>query len=273
MSNIKIKLAAGTDVGLVRHNNEDNFIISSDLCISQWFIPQHGNFIALGELGALLVVADGMGGALAGEVASAIAIDTIQKSFTSQLLKHVVGKEEDILDFMSNVTEEASLAIFRHSKEHPGTSGMGTTLVMAWLLGDKAYICWCGDSRCYVMTKQQGLIQLSKDHSFVQELVDMGKLPPERMRHHPMSNIITRCLGDVNSNSTPDTTIYQLHHEDCIMLCSDGLTNHCTDAELADVMRKYNHNPDKCKDELIARALDDGGYDNITVAIASIFIP
>ncbi len=272
MSSIKIRLAAGTDVGLVRRNNEDNFIVSSDLYTGQWFIPQTACCTKLGEYGALLVVADGMGGANAGEVASAIAIETIQKSFSPGQLKRVIGHEGTILDFMGDVTEAANLAIYRHSMEHPDTNGMGTTLVMAWLLGDKAYICWCGDSRCYVLNKQHGLKQLTKDHSYVQELVDLGVLSPSQMLRHPKSNIITRCLGAIEGQSNPDTIVCQLHHEDCIVLCSDGLSNHCSEAEMADILTRFHHNPDKCKDELIAKALEDGGLDNITVVLADIYL-
>ena len=147
---------------------------------------------------------------------------------------------------------------------------MGTTVVMAWVLNDKAYVCWCGDSRCYVLNKQHGLIQLSKDHSYVQELVDKGELAPELMHDHPLSNVITRCLGDVENRANPETRIFQLHHGDCIMLCSDGLSSLCHDSQILDTMIEFHDNPLDCKNELISAALSNGGYDNVTIAVCNI---
>ncbi|MBQ9649356.1 MAG: serine/threonine-protein phosphatase [Prevotella sp.] len=270
MSEVKIKLAAGTNVGLIRQNNEDNFVVSSDLSTSEWLIPQAGPHADLGEFGALLVVADGMGGANAGEVASAIAVETIQEKFTPEQLKDVTKSDKDIQEFMKDVVKEADLNIFNHSKEDEATRGMGTTIVMAWILGDKAYVCWCGDSRCYVLNKQHGLIQLSKDHSYVQELVDKGELNPELMHDHPLSNVITRCLGDVENRADPETRIYQIHNGDIIMLCSDGLCGICHDDVILDTMIKYHEDPMECKNELISVALSAGGYDNVTIALANI---
>ena len=175
MSDIKIKLAAGTNVGLVRTNNEDNFVASRDLTASDWTIPQVDEQIDLGEYGALLVVADGMGGANAGEVASAIAIETIQTKFVPENLEDAVQSDETILQFMVDAVKSADINILNRSKEDETTMGMGTTIVMAWILGNKAYICWCGDSRCYVFNENLGLTRLSKDHSYVQELVDRGE--------------------------------------------------------------------------------------------------
>ena len=111
MSEVKIKLAAGTNVGLIRQNNEDNFVVSSDLSTSEWLIPQAGPYADLGEFGALLVVADGMGGANAGEVASAIAVETIQKKFTPELIKDAISDDKDIQEFMKDVVKEADLNI------------------------------------------------------------------------------------------------------------------------------------------------------------------
>ena len=270
MSEVKIKLAAGTNVGLIRQNNEDNFIVSSDLSTSEWLIPQAGPYAGLGEFGALLVVADGMGGANAGEVASAIAVETIQEKFTPEQLREVVTDDKSAQEFMKAVVRQADLNILNRSKEDPSTQGMGTTIVMAWILGDKAYVCWCGDSRCYVLNKRNGLLQLSKDHSYVQELVDKGELDPELMHDHPLSNVITRCLGDVDNRANPETRIYQLHNGDIIMLCSDGLCGLRHDSEILDVMIKFHKDPVELKNELISSALSAGGYDNVTVAIANI---
>ena len=270
MSDIKFKLAAGTNVGLIRQNNEDNFVVCSNLMTSDWMIPQTSEFTELGEYGVLLVVADGMGGANAGEVASAIAVETIQKLFVPEQLKAAVATDKSIQEFMKAVVKTADLNILHRSQEDSSTRGMGTTAVLAWILNDKAYVCWCGDSRCYVLNKQKGLIQLSKDHSYVQELVDKGELNPELMHDHPLSNVITRCLGDMEKRAEPETRIYQLHNGDIIMLCSDGLCGICHDDVILDTMIKYHQDPMDCKNELISAALSAGGYDNVTIALCNI---
>ena len=270
MSEVKFKLAAGTNVGLIRKNNEDNFVVSSDLSTSDWLIPQAGDFVDLGKYGALLVVADGMGGANAGEVASAIAVETIQNLFSPENLEQAVADDKAVQEFMKDVVKQADLNILNHSREDSSTQGMGTTVVMAWLLNDKAYVCWCGDSRCYVLNRRNGLIQLSKDHSYVQELVDKGELNPEYMHDHPLSNVITRCLGDVENRARPDTRIYQLHDGDAIMLCSDGLCGLCRDQEILETMIEHVDDPVACKSELISHALSAGGYDNVTIAMCII---
>lgn len=272
MSEVKFKLAAGTNVGLIRQNNEDNFVVCSDLSTSNWLIPQVGDYADLGKYGALLVVADGMGGANAGEVASAIAVETIQNLFVPEQMEGAIASDKSIQEFMKDVVKTADLNIFNHSHEDSSTKGMGTTIVMAWIIDSKAYICWCGDSRCYVLNKRHGLIQLSKDHSYVQELVDKGELNPELMHDHPLANVITRCLGDVENRANPETRIHQLHNGDIIMLCSDGLCGLCHDNEILDVMINYHEDPQECKNELISAALSAGGYDNVTVAVASIMM-
>lgn len=270
MSEVKIKLAAGTNVGLIRQNNEDNFVVSSDLSTSEWLIPQVDEYVDLGEFGALLTVADGMGGANAGEVASAKAIETIQEFFVSEKLEKVNPDDDSIQEYMKTVVKQADLNILNCSKDDPNKEGMGTTIVMAWILGDKVYVCWCGDSRCYVLNKHNGLIRLSKDHSFVQELVDKGELEPQYANDHPLSNIVTRCLGDVENRSNPETRVYPLHNGDTIMLCSDGLCGLCQDDEIMSRMAEYRKDPTACKNELISLALNNGGYDNVTVALCNV---
>lgn len=270
MSEIKYKIAAGTNVGLIRKNNEDNFVVCPDLTSSDWRIPQVSDYADLGEFGALLVVADGMGGANAGEVASAIAVETIQQFFIPEHLKDVIADDKAIQEFMKEVVKAADLNIFNSSCHDSSTQGMGTTIVIAWILNDKVYLCWCGDSRCYLLNEQKGLIRLSKDHSYVQDLIDKGELEPELAMDHPLSNIITRCLGDMQSRAIPDTRISNLHDGDIILLCSDGLSGMCNDTQILDILIKYHDNLEECKNELISAALNEGGHDNVTVALCNV---
>lgn len=276
MPETKIRLAAGTDVGLIRKNNEDNFVVNGNLKENDWIIPKSSEQISLGKFGCLLVVADGMGGTNAGEVASSIAIETIQEKFSSEELEKLLGDKIDTLSedvirkFMSDTIKAADLNIINRSKLDSSTQGMGTTVVMLWLLNEMAYVSWCGDSRCYLFNAEYGISRLSKDHSYVQELVDDGKLDPENAFDHPYSNIITRCLGDQENRAIPDFRSCQLSNDDVFLLCSDGLCGLCRDEEIMQIMTEHKDSVTACKNALIDAALSAGGYDNVTVALCQI---
>ena len=241
---------------------------------TSWCAPtyplQNGDYAVLGDLGALLVVADGMGGANAGEVASAIAVHTIQQMFAPENIRGVVNDDSAIQSFMKDVVKSADLNIFRRSQQDESARGMGTTIVMAWILGTRAYVCWCGDSRCYAFNYNRGLLQISKDHSYVQELVDHGELEPEYMHDHPLSNVITRCLGDMEKRANPDTKVYELADGDTVMLCSDGLCGYCTDDDIRRVFASEYVETDECCQKMLDCALDAGGADNIAIVMASL---
>lgn len=271
MEDLKIRIAATTDVGLIRTNNEDNFTVCPDLSAPDWANPQNDEAIDLGGYGALLVVADGMGGANAGEVASAIAIETVKQQFSNAKLVDIVEAEESILKFITSTIKKADLNIVEAAKDNAERAGMGTTIVMAWIIGTKAYIGWCGDSRCYVLNPKYGFTRLSKDHSYVQELVDAGQLTEDQAFDHPMSNVITRCLGDAEHRAKPDTHVYDMRKGDIIMLCSDGLCGLCRDNEIMEVVTEQADNSlPVMRDALIAAALRAGGHDNVTVALGTL---
>lgn len=261
-------MTAGTNVGCVRTNNEDNFIINDDLSQSDWFLPQDtSQVIALGEDGCILVVADGMGGLNAGEVASAIAIETVKQNFLDADLKKIAKTPKSIERFMRDIVGKADLAIKKHVKTNPETQGMGTTLIFIWVHGTMAHLIWCGDSRAYIYNKSNGLARFSKDHSYVQQLVDEGKLDEDLAFDHPESNIITRCLGDFQDKAKPDYKTHQLQVGDILLICSDGLCGLCRDEEILHIMQQTSMAIDICKQTLIQSALDAGGYDNVTLAL------
>lgn len=269
MSNFNIQIAARTDVGLVRTNNEDSLIVCCNLHEPEWTVPQADTPVGLGEYGSLLVVADGMGGANAGEVASAIAIDMVCKRFTPEALKEVVNDDGAIQTFLIDTVRQADITIADEALQNEEHKGMGTTIVMAWIINDKAYICWCGDSRAYVFNPTSGFTRLSKDHSFVQQLIDKGELDPANAHNHPYSNVITQCLGDASHRSEPEVRVCELRHQDIILLCSDGLTSMCEDNLVTDVLCEHNEDDlNTCLESLITAALSAGGHDNVTVALA-----
>lgn len=266
---MKYKIVAISDTGKERTNNEDAFIICPDLSKQNWSLADIPEYTSPGKLGSLLVVADGMGGANAGEIASSVAIKSIQHTFSKENVENAL-KENNIEGLLHSSIKKADKTIKEKMWEEPDTSGMGTTIVVCWVIGDTAHIAWCGDSRCYVYNPYNGLKQLTKDHSLVQELVDKGVITEEEVFTHPDNNIITRGLGDFDEQAPPEIVKCPLRENDIILLCSDGLCGYCTNKEIEDVVEKNYTDIIKCRDQLLQLALDAGGYDNICIALASL---
>ncbi len=263
-------MTAVTDVGLVRTNNEDNFIVNPDLSQQDnWYVPANvEEEISLGENGCVLVVADGMGGMNAGEVASELAVAGIKNAFMKvDDFSDIVRDVNRVELFLRKIVVDADTSIKKRLVEDPSTVGMGTTIVVVWVLGSTAHIVWCGDSRAYLFNPNSGISRLTKDHSFVQELVDSGKLDAELAFNHPNSNIITRSLGDSPAKARPDYVRRELQKDDVLLLCSDGLCGLCRDEEIVDVMNNNLDDLAACRDSLVGAALNAGGYDNVTVAL------
>ena len=266
-----IKLFAGTDVGL-RDNNEDNFIVCPDLTKDKWMVPANQQEpIQLGQRGCLLVVADGMGGMNAGEVASDIAIKTVQQMFSPSVLPEKnVEKPEAVKAYLKKVITQADLQVKKKCKTDPSTEGMGSTIVIAWLLGNNVYIGWLGDSRAYSYNSSKGIVRLSKDHSYVQKLVDAKMLTEDEAMNHPESNVVVRSLGDTSQKAKPDIIVQPVFEGEIILLCSDGLCGVCKDNEIAEVIKQNPDDLQSCKEALTTAALQAGGSDNITIALLQV---
>jgi protein phosphatase len=270
MSDVTFKMTVATNVGLVRSNNEDNFIVNPDLNKSdEWFVPVGADeVIALGERGCVMVVADGMGGMNAGEVASELAVNSIRDTFSKvKDFSAISDCSNHIENFLKKAIVTADAEIKQRVKDDPSTSGMGTTIVLAWVVGTVAHIAWCGDSRAYLFNRKSGLSRLSNDHSYVQELVDTGKLDPELAFDHPNSNIITRSLGDSKTKAQPDYVCKGLTAGDYLLLCTDGLCGLVRDEEILDIMMKEHSSIEDYRTELFNAAFGAGGYDNVTIAL------
>ena len=266
-----IKLFAGTDIGL-RDNNEDNFIVCPDLTKEEWMVPANQQEpIQLGHRGCLIVVADGMGGMNAGEVASEIAIKTVQQMFSPSVFPpSATEKPESVTAYLKKVIIRADQEVKNRCKSDPSTEGMGSTIVIAWLLGNSVYVGWLGDSRAYSFIPNADIQRLSKDHSFVQQLVDSKTLTEEEAMNHPESNVVLRSLGDDTQKAKPDIVAHTVCDGEVIMLCSDGLCGVCTDETISSILQqKYDDLP-LCKEALTTAALEAGGSDNITVALLRI---
>lgn len=263
-NNIMLEVTAKTDTGRVREANEDNFVVTQDCANSEWILPKEPYLNS--EAGTILVVADGMGGLNAGEVASKIAIDSIKEDMV-QLNEDIQG-EKDIKRILINAVLNAHKKIVAGGKTDPDTEGMGSTIVIAWIKDFKIHVGWVGDSRCYV-SRNKKLLQLSKDHSFVQSLVDSGELTKEQAFSHPQSNIITQSLGDDSHSPKPDYVAFSVDDNDIFLLCSDGLNSMVKDEKIEAIVAE-NKNLPELAEMLIQEANNEGGNDNITVLMAKV---
>ena len=266
---LKIRLAARCEAA-GRPENEDNFQVAEDLSVSNVGFETDKIF-PLGNKGTLLLVCDGMGGMNAGEVASAIGVETIKNLFAPQLLtSEVLANDDSICAYMKRAIIKADSRIKEEAQKDSAKQGMGSTAVMAWLLGQKVYVAWCGDSRCYRYNPATGLEQLSHDHSYVQDLVDTNQLNPELAFDHPNKNIITRSLGDPRGAARPDTKVFNLHIGDVILLCSDGLNDSLRDSEIAQSISRSLDSMGNCRDALWNDSCQAGWHDNVTIVLAQV---
>ena len=269
MNAIKFIMAARCEAA-GRSKNEDNFQLTDNLINNQWSFKTD-NEVYLSEKGALMIVCDGMGGMNAGEIASQIAVETIKEWFATECLTHeVTASSERIVRYIKNAIIAADTRIKEEGEKEREKEGMGSTIVLAWLIGQSVFIGWCGDSRAYCYNPSVGLKLLSHDHSYVQSLVDTGQLNEDRAFDHPNNNIITRSLGDTLQTATPDVVEYPLHNGDVIMLCSDGLNGVLRDHEIETVMSEHVKAMATCRDALWIAAHDAGWHDNVTIALCQI---
>lgn len=242
-ASVKYSCAGRTDVGVIRSGNEDNYLLK----------PDAGVFI----------VADGMGGHAAGEVASEMAVKIIGQGIIG-----LAGQPDDeAADQIKRVIQEANSAIFERTLTETEKRGMGTTATAMLVNGPHYLIGHVGDSRAYLF-RDHRLVQLTKDHSYVQEQVDAGYLTPEQARTHPYSNVITRCVG-ANAEVIPDLYLGTLRPNDVYLLASDGLTGMLEDHELNAVLEAESE-PEAIVATLITEANRRGGLDNITAIIVRV---
>ena len=237
-----------TDPGNIRSQNQDAYRI-----------------VEFGHDRALMIVCDGMGGAKSGNVASSMAVEAfVAEVRRSQKLAFSVERIKQIL---RGALELANKAVYEHAKLGDEYSGMGTTLVAAFLLKNTAVLINVGDSRAYHFSAQ-GVRQVTSDHSIVELMVQRGELTPEQAKTYPGKNLITRAVG-TEPEVEGDIYVQELHKDDCLLLCSDGLSNEMADQEMlfevAHGMKKST-----CCDRLLSIAKNRGAPDNVTVVLAAV---
>ena len=237
-----------TDPGNIRSQNQDAY-----------------NIVEFGHDRALMIVCDGMGGAKSGNVASSMAAEAfVAEVRRSQRLALSVERVKQIL---LGALELANKAVYEHAKLGDEYSGMGTTLVAAFLLKNTAVVINVGDSRAYHFSAQ-GVHQVTRDHSIVELMVQRGELTPEQAKTYPGKNLITRAVG-TEPEDEGDLYVQELHKDDCLLLCSDGLSNEMDDQE---ILFEVVHGMKKstCCERLLSIAKNRGAPDNVTVVLAAV---
>ncbi len=227
------KYSVISDVGKKRTNNQDSYFICDGWC----------------------VVADGMGGHNGGEVASHTAIEIIKKSLMQQSIS------VDLL--LKNAIENANSELYKMSQSDPTLEGMGTTMVLCYFDGYEAVIAHVGDSRAYHISPL-GLVQITCDHSIVQQLIESGTITEAEAKNHPQKNLITRAIGTEATIQT-DINRFEFCKDDFILLCTDGLTNYVSDSEIEKVVKE--NDTDTAVRILVDLANSRGGTDNITAVL------
>lgn len=269
MSHIIYNVAAKCDKA-GRSQNQDNYWVCPNLeKIGDISNVGNEHDIELSAKGALLVVADGMGGMKSGEKASEFVIEGIKKKF-SNIPEDILGNDNAIISFIKEAIVESDGIIKAYAKDHRESEGMGSTIVLVWLLGEKAYCGWCGDSRIYCYNPQNTLVRLSHDHSYVQSLVDEGKISEEDAFDHPDGNIITRSLGDSGEKANPETKIYPIHRRDVFLLCSDGLCGLLTDENIESLLSDNCTSSEDALKALWQAGEKEGWSDNVTIEVACV---
>ncbi|MGE0823774.1 MAG: Stp1/IreP family PP2C-type Ser/Thr phosphatase [Candidatus Binatia bacterium] len=243
-----------TDVGQHREHNEDAVLIKE----------QHVATVAGDTFAGLYIVSDGMGGAAAGEVASALTIGTIARHIETAQTEGDSQNDAVWEEHLRSALEAANSEILAYAKAHPESAGLGATVVAAVLHGQQVSLAWVGDSRIYLWENGR-LQQLSRDHSLVARLVEIGQLAPEEARNHEHRNVLIRSLGS-KEHVVVDVLSRPLRRGSRLLLCSDGLTSHVEDHSIADILSRHR-DPADAAAELVVAANADGGSDNISVVI------
>ncbi len=237
-----MKAFVKTDIGKARDINQDYYYISS---------KQH-------EFD-LYILADGMGGYNGGEVASQLAIESTKRYIETNFEK-IEHSKEDIIGLIKSAIEYSNMIVFEKSKEDKELEGMGTTLDICLIYNNRIFIGHIGDSRIY-RVRDNIIRKLTKDHSYVQKLIEDGTITREEAITHPKRNMLMKALG-CTPYVEPDLRIRKFEPGDVLLMCSDGLTNMVKDEE---IYEEIKNSPENAPERLVDKANSAGGYDNITV--------
>ncbi len=262
--------AGMTDRGRVREKNEDQFVVADmtrAMHIRASSLPQPDMLFGDARVrGVLFIVADGMGGHVAGEQAAWLAVVTIEDFLLNALRWFFRLQGDAVLTEFQNSLRAADQRIFEEASRHPGLRGMGTTVTLAYAVDHTLYVVHAGDSRLYVL-RDRKLYQITTDHTLVGELVRQRVLDAEGAARHPLRNVITNSVGGDTPGVNPEVHKVGLEANDVVLLCTDGLTEMVDDADIARILADAP-DPDTACRELTDTANQRGGHDNITVVVA-----
>lgn len=268
LPDITLALYALTDVGMVRSGNEDNFLILDLSSGQSWTAsdeePQNLLTYSQGYYGSLLAVSDGMGGALAGEVASRMAVETVRDRML-QLQAHDVYSKMSFPERLRVSIEEANLLINDESQNNPAHKGLGATFTAVAVNGSRIFFAQVGDSRAYLL-RNGSIFRITKDQSLVQQLIDAGQITEEEAETHSYRNVILQALG-AHNNVNVEVNHVPLCQLDTLILCSDGLSGKISQNEIARIVHESADLKSACA-AMIRLANERGGEDNITVVVA-----
>jgi protein phosphatase len=260
-----------TDLGKVRPGNEDHFLVaelSRRLLVRQTSVPQAASRQGRSRAQVLLV-ADGMGGHAAGEVASALSVEAVE-SFVLEVLRVFsnlqASDEHGVIADLRQAVLQADARIAQEVALHPELAGMGTTLTMAFVSGSRLFVIHAGDSRCY-LCRGGRLERLTEDHTVVAGMVERGEISPEQARQHPYRHVVTNVLGGGKPGLRVDVHRAALEPGDVLLLCSDGLTEMIDDGQIGAVLAGEPE-PEPAARRLVAQANEAGGRDNVTAVVA-----
>lgn len=254
-----------TDVGRTRDHNEDTFLVA-DLTTMNASLRPEVRAHRPGPRGSLCMVADGMGGAAAGEVASQMATDVVLEALEAHWRHADTTDAETFAMALRTAVETANVRIHRYALDHPELRGMGTTATIAGILSDQLYLCQVGDSRAYLV-RDGVAIQVTKDQSLVQRLIDEGKLTEAEAEVSERRHIILQALGP-EPEVKVDVTIQQLRRGDTLVLCSDGMSGQMQASDIARIVSEQSPDLAAACDALVDLANANGGTDNITAIVA-----
>lgn len=237
---MEYKVQTITSKSRLHKNNEDSFLVSDDF----------------------IIVADGMGGECDGDIASRMAIDAV----VDHLSKFPEGSSEsDVRKLLDGAIEHADSKILEYIDRNPDSFGMGTTILITMRRNDRFFISWCGDSHCYSYDNGH-LKSLTKDHSYVQELIDAGHISVKESFAHPDNNLITRYVGGGKETCAPDFKFHNLSESETIIMCSDGLSGYCQLKDIEEVISS-NKNVSQLPKQLHDLAISHGSDDDITIVV------
>jgi len=273
-----VEIHATSHIGRVRRGNEDNYLLLNISGLKTWMSSQDpGEFIIesqkfeIDESGVILAVSDGMGGALAGEVASQMAVETVSQKFLEEDPERTYSPNdfsESLIGRLYNATLHANHLIHQQGRSDPQFNGMGATFTGVGITHDSVDLIQVGDSRAYLIRNNQ-IYQITKDQSLVQQLIDANQISPEEAETHTLKNVILQALGAQNE-IYPVAARLAPQRDDILILCSDGLSNKINGTDMQRIVAAHADRLEMACAEMVKEANENGGEDNITVIVAKL---